>query len=50
MKAKVYNLEGKEAGQIELADAVFGVAIKPEVVHEVFVAQSNNQREPWADT
>jgi len=29
---------------------VFGVKIKPEVVHEVFIAQTNNQREPWADT
>ena len=35
---------------MELAEAVFGVKIKPEVVHEVFIAQTNNQREPWADT
>ncbi|OGH69427.1 MAG: 50S ribosomal protein L4 [Candidatus Magasanikbacteria bacterium RIFCSPHIGHO2_01_FULL_47_8] len=50
MKAKVYNLEGKETSQVELADSVFNVAVKPEVVHEVFVAQTNNSREPWADT
>ncbi len=50
MKLKVYNLEGKETGQVELADAVFNVPVKSEVVHEVFVAQNNNQREPWADT
>ena len=50
MKTKVYNLEGKATGEMELSDAVFGVKIKPEVVHEVFIAQMNNQREPWADT
>jgi large subunit ribosomal protein L4 len=50
MKAKVYNLQGKETGEIELSDAVFDVKIKPELVHEVFVAQMNNQRESWADT
>ena len=50
MKVKVYNLEGKETGEMNLADSVFGVKIKPEVVHEVFVALQNNQREPWADT
>lgn len=50
MKTKVYNLEGKETGEINLSDEVFGVTVKPEVVHEVFVALQNNQREPWADT
>ncbi|MFA5062373.1 MAG: 50S ribosomal protein L4 [Patescibacteria group bacterium] len=50
MKVKVYNLEGKETGEMNLSDAVFGVKIKPEVVHQVFVTQMNNQREPWADT
>jgi large subunit ribosomal protein L4 len=50
MKATVYNLSGKEAGSMELPEAIFNVAVKPEVVHEVFVAQMNNQREPWADT
>ncbi len=50
MKAKVYNLEGKETSQVELADSIFNIAVKPEVVHEVYVAQMNNAREPWADT
>ncbi len=50
MKLKVYNLEGKEASELELSDAIFGVKIKPTVVHEVFVAQMNNTREPWAHT
>lgn len=50
MKIKVYNLAGKETGDMELSDKVFGVKVKPEVVHQVFVQQTNNQREPWADT
>jgi len=50
MKTKVYNLEGKSTGETELSDKIFGVKIKSEVVHQVFVQQTNNQREPWADT
>lgn len=50
MKVKVYNLEGKETKQLELNEEVFNVPVKSEVVHEVFVAQRNNAREPWADT
>lgn len=50
MKVKVYNLEGKETKQTELNDAIFNIPVKSEVVHEVFVAQRNNAREPWADT
>ncbi len=50
MKVKVYNLEGKETGEMNLSDAIFGVKVKQEVVHGVFTAQNNNQREPWADT
>lgn len=50
MKTKLYNLEGKEVGLLELDDAVFGVAAKPTVVHQVLTAQAANQRQPWADT
>ncbi|PIT88461.1 MAG: 50S ribosomal protein L4 [Candidatus Magasanikbacteria bacterium CG10_big_fil_rev_8_21_14_0_10_36_32] len=50
MKLKVYNLTGKSIGTMEVSDVVFNVAIKPEIVHTVFVQQTNNQREPWADT
>ncbi len=50
MKTKVYNLSGKEAKEIELSDKIFGVKINPALVHEVFVAQMSNSREPWADT
>lgn len=50
MKIKVYNLQGQAVSDLELSDQVFGVKIKPEVVHQVYVQQMNNQREPWADT
>ncbi len=50
MKIAVYNLTGKETGSVELNDEIFNVAIKPEVVHQVYVAQAGNQRESIADT
>lgn len=50
MKVQVYNLQGKESKQLELNEAVFNVTVKPEVVHEVFVAQRGLARESWADT
>lgn len=50
MKVKVYNTQGKEVKELELNPEIFGIEVKPEVVHEVFVALRNNQREPWADT
>ncbi|MFH0857138.1 MAG: 50S ribosomal protein L4 [Candidatus Magasanikbacteria bacterium] len=47
---KVYNLQGKEAGTVELADAVFGVKVTPTLIHQVYLALEANAREPWADT
>lgn len=44
----VYNAEGKEAGKIDLNDAVFGVSPNEALVHQVFVAQEANRRQPWA--
>lgn len=50
MKIALYNLDGKSSGTTELSDAVFKAAVKPSVVHQVFVQQMNNQREPYAAT
>lgn len=50
MKTKVYNLEGKEVAEMDLNEKIFGIKVKPEFVHEVFVLQMRNQRQPWADT
>lgn len=49
-KIAMYNAKGKKDGDIELNDAVFGVAPKQSVVHQVFVALMANQRQPWAHT
>ncbi|MBN1778693.1 MAG: 50S ribosomal protein L4 [Candidatus Buchananbacteria bacterium] len=47
---KVYNQQGTAVGEEKLNDAVFGVAIKPEVVQQVVVAQQANSRKVVAST
>jgi large subunit ribosomal protein L4 len=39
MKAQAFDLEGKDAGTVELPEAVFGVTPHTAVLHEVLVAQ-----------
>ena len=46
----MYNLEGKEAGTRELPEAVFGVAVKPELIQSVSRAQMANAFIPYAHT
>ena len=41
----VYNIEGKEVGNIELNDAVFGVEINEHLVHMAVVSQLANKRQ-----
>ena len=48
MKISVYNLEAKKTGDIELKDEIFNIAIKPEIVHQVFVSHASNQRQAIA--
>lgn len=43
-KVAVYNVQGKQVGDLELADAVFGVPVNEHVMHEVVVAQLANKR------
>jgi len=47
---KIFNQEGKENGELNLNDAVFGVKVKESVVYQVFNALRANARESWADT
>jgi len=49
-KVKLYNTEGKEVKEIEVADAVFGLPQNDELVHQVFVSLSANQRQVLAHT
>jgi large subunit ribosomal protein L4 len=50
MKTKVYNLEGKETGEIELPERIFNVPVNDDLVHQVVVAQMANSRQAIADT
>ncbi len=49
-KIKILNSEGKEVGEKKLRDDVFGVEVKPELVHEVMVSIMANERRPYAHT
>jgi large subunit ribosomal protein L4 len=40
----VQNIEGKQISQVELADDVFGIPVKPSVLHEVVTMQLANRR------
>lgn len=44
-KVSVYNIEGKEVGDIELNDSIFGVAVNEHLVHMAVVAQLANKRQ-----
>ena len=44
-KVSVYNIEGKEVGDIELNDAIFGVEVNEHLVHLAVVAQLANKRQ-----
>src|SRR3989338_3172535 len=50
MKVKVYNLEGKEVGQKELAPKYFEVEVKPELVQQAVEVQLANSRSVLAHT
>ncbi|MCR5154554.1 MAG: 50S ribosomal protein L4 [Lachnospiraceae bacterium] len=42
---KVYNMEGKEVGSLELNDAVFGVEVNEHLMHLAVVGQLANMRQ-----
>ncbi len=41
----VYNMQGAEVGKLELNDAIFGVEVNENLVHEAVVAHLANQRQ-----
>jgi large subunit ribosomal protein L4 len=43
-EVKVYNWQGKDAGTMMVPDALFAVAVNPNVIHDVIVAQDANSR------
>jgi len=44
----VTNMEGKQVSQVDLADSVFNVPVKPSVLHEVVTMQLANKRSATA--
>lgn len=44
-KVSVFNMEGKEVEQMELADSVFGVEVNDHLVHMVVLQQLANKRQ-----
>lgn len=49
-KVKIYNTEGKSVGEKDLRDDVFGINVKPEVVHEVMLSVMANTHGSYAHT
>ena len=50
MKAKVYNMQNAEVGQITLKDDIFGVEYNEPLIHEVVVAYNANNRQGTKST
>lgn len=46
MKAKLYDLDGKEAGEVELP-AVFSTPFRPDVIKRAVLAQQSARRQPY---
>lgn len=44
-KVSVFNMEGKQVGEMELNDAVFGVEVNEHLVHMAVVSQLANKRQ-----
>ena len=44
-KVAVFNREGKQVGELELNDAIFGVEVNQDLMHKVVVSQLANARQ-----
>lgn len=49
-KIAIHNLAGKKIEDLDISDAVFGVAKNDELLHQVFMIISGNQRDSIAHT
>lgn len=49
-EAKVFNLNGKVSGKMELPESIFGLAWNGDLVHQVVTAMQANARTPVAHT
>lgn len=50
VKVPLYNMDGKKVGEQELSSAVFGVDVKPALLHEAAIAQQSASRQVVAHT
>lgn len=50
MKISVYNQAGKEAGEMTLPKEIFEVPMNADLVHQVFISHTANQRQVSAHT
>lgn len=50
MNLEVYNQIGEKIGMMRVSSKVFGVKVKPELIHQVVVIMQANKRQPWAQT
>ena len=50
LKTKIYNIEAKEIGELELNENVFGVEYNEALIHQVVVAQLANKRQGTKST
>lgn len=49
-KVAVYNQSGEKQSELQMNEAVFGVATNSSLVHQVYVAMRANARQPFAHT
>jgi large subunit ribosomal protein L4 len=49
-KVALFNIQGDKVGEIELSDEVFGVEVRPDILHRAVVSYLANQRLGTAST
>ncbi len=50
MESKLYNIQGKEVGKVDVPESLFGVKWNADLLHQVVVAMQANARTPVAHT
>jgi large subunit ribosomal protein L4 len=49
-KVTLFNIQGQRVGEVELSDAVFGVEVRPDIMHRATVSYLANQRQGTSST